>query len=432
MRIILLCIIVFMLQNVNPVVSHKSKTVKKTISKQMDPYPNSIKRYPPVKISRKQKVITGLEVLLEDADSLLKDKRIGLIVNHSSINSKGKHIIDLLHPKYKIAKIFAPEHGVRGNFDDNVSDSKDEKSGLQIISLYQGNKKAPTKEDLIDIDILIFDIQEIGVRYYTYATTMILAMKAAKENGKRIIILDRPNMAGHLGVYGPLLDKKYWGGFAGYYPIPLSHGMTIGELAAYYNEEEKIGADIQVIAMKNYSRKLFYDETGLPWRKPSPNIPDMESVIGYHLGGALERLNISVGRGTIAPFLMFGAPGINGNKLARELNKARLPGLKFEKIRFSPAFSNFKGKRCEGFRIVIRDRRKIDPMRTLITIAKQVYSALPGKEKMEHWMQVSGSIGRPEIAKAVAEDKTVESILTEIGQETTDFLKLRKKYLRYE
>ncbi|MCS6972124.1 MAG: DUF1343 domain-containing protein, partial [Leptospiraceae bacterium] len=297
----------------------------------------------------KTQVRTGLDELLR-RPQLLKNKRIALITNHSAVDRRGRHILDLLHPRFHIAKIFAPEHGIRGEIDEHIeSDGKDAKTGIPIISLYKKNKRAPSPEELADVDLLIFDIQEIGVRYYTYATTMILALKAAKETGKKMLVLDRPNPAAPLGVYGPLLEEKFHGGFAGYYPIPIAHGMTIGELAKYYNTRFGIGADLEVIKMRNYRRSLFYDETGLPWRKPSPNIPGMPSVIGYHLAGALESLNISVGRGTPAPFLFYGAPFMDAKKLVRELNKTKLKGVRFVPAHFKPEKSAHAGKVCHGF-----------------------------------------------------------------------------------
>lgn len=377
------------------------------------------------------KVKTGLDNLLKDSDKWLKDKRIGLIVNHSSIDAKGRHIIDLLHERYKIAKIFAPEHGVRGKVDDHVADGKDSKTGLKVVSLYQRKKKEPGAEDLRDVDILIFDIQEIGVRYYTYATTMILSMKAAKANGKKMLILDRPNMAAPLGVYGPLLETKFHGGFAGYFPIPISHAMTIGELAQYYNKHFDIGADIEVIKLSGYKHRMFYDETGQPWKNPSPSITDMNSVIGYHIAGSLESLNISVGRGTRRPFQLYGAPFFDAKRLAAALNAAKLPGVKFLPVVFRPSRSAYRSKLCRGIRLVITNRRKVDAMRTFITMAREVHKHLPEKGREKNWQRIAHAVGDSNFIDSLAKGEAMNVLLTRIAADVKAFQDVRQKYLLY-
>ncbi|HRP68262.1 MAG TPA: DUF1343 domain-containing protein [Turneriella sp.] len=377
------------------------------------------------------KVRPGLDTLMQKSDKWLKGKRIALIVNHSAVDSKGRHILDLLYPQYKVVKIFAPEHGVRGALDEHVDDEKDTKTGIPIVSLYQRKKKAPTNEDLADVDVLIFDIQEIGLRYYTYASTMVMAMKAAKSAGKTMYILDRPNMAGPLGVYGPLLEKKFHGGFAGYYPIPIAHGMTMGELALYYNKTFDIGANIRVMKMANYRRGMYYDETGLPWKNPSPSIVRMASVIGYHLAGAFETLNISVGRGTDHPFEVYGAPFFDAQKITRELTQAKLPGLKFTPTTFTPTRSAFKGKACHGFKLAITNRRKIQPMRTVITIGRILYKNLPEETRKANWARVANGIGDTAFIERIAKGENYKKLLKLLKKEVHGFIKSRKPYLLY-
>jgi len=384
-----------------------------------------------VEAAKKVRVKTGLDHLMANPDAHLKDKRIGLIVNHSAIDARGRHIIDLLHPKFKITKIFAPEHGVRGAVDEHVADGKDSKTGIPIVSLYQRKKKAPSEEDLKDVDILIFDIQEIGVRYYTYSSTMAMAMKAAKAAGKPMLILDRPNMAAPLGVYGPILESKFHGGFAGYYPIPITHAMTIGELAQYYNTNFQIGADIRVIKLSGYKHSMFFDQTGLKWVKPSPNITDMNSVIGYHLAGALETLNISVGRGTKKPFQYFGAPFFNGKKMAQALNAARLPGIKFVPVSFRPERSVYSRKRCSGFRLVITDRRKIQPLRTLVTIAQVLYKNLPEATRDKNWARTANGIGETGFIERIAKGESYKALEQLIAADVQAFSEQRKRHLMY-
>ncbi len=381
--------------------------------------------------AKKVKVRTGLDELMQKPDQWLKDKRIALIVNHSAIDARGRHIIDLLHPKYKIVRIFAPEHGVRGKVDDHVADGKDTKTGIPIVSLYQRKKKAPSDEDLKDVDILIFDIQEIGVRYYTYGSTMAMAMKAAKSAGKPMLILDRPNMAAALGIYGPILESKFHGGFAGYYPIPITHAMTIGELAQYYNANFQIGANIEVLKLSGYKHAMFYDQTGLPWRNPSPSIVDMNSVIGYHLAGSLEALNISVGRGTRKPFQYFGAPFFNGKKMAKELNAKKLPGLQFAAASFRPERSAYSRKRCSGFRLIVTDRRKIQPLRTLVTIAQEIYKNLPEATRDKNWVRTGNGIGQLAFIERIAKGESPQALEQLIAADVTAFAAARKNFLLY-
>ncbi len=380
---------------------------------------------------KRAKVKTGLDMLMQKPDALLKNKRLALIVNHSAIDSKGRHIIDLLHPRFKVAKIFAPEHGVRGEVDEHVSGEKDKKTGLPVVSLYTRNKKAPDNADLADVDLLIFDIQEIGLRYYTYATTMVLAMKAAKAAGKKMLILDRPNMAAPLGVYGPVLESKFHGGFAGYYPIPISHAMTMGELAHYYNSCFQIGADIEVVKLSGYKHSLFYDETGLPWRNPSPSITGMQSVLGYHLAGSLEALNISVGRGTTNPFQFFGAPFFDMKKIVTALNRAKLPGVKFYPAKFKPKRSAYSKETCRGFKLVVTNRRKVDPMRTMVTIAGILYKNLPEKSREKNWARIGNGIGDMAFIDAIAKGEKVDTLVQKTQSDVKAFEEERKKFLLY-
>lgn len=379
----------------------------------------------------KTKVKSGLDQLWEKRDAYLKDKRIALIVNHSAIDRQGRHIIDLLHPKYKIVKIFAPEHGVRGKVDEHVADGKDAKTGIPVVSLYQRKKKAPSEEDLKDVDILIFDIQEIGVRYYTYASTMAMSMKAAKAAGKPMLILDRPNMAAPLGIYGPILESKFHGGFAGYYPIPITHAMTIGELAQYYNANFQIGANIEVVKLSGYKHEMFFDQTGLPWRNPSPSIVDMNSVIGYHLAGSLEALNISVGRGTQKPFQYYGAPFFNGKKMAKALNAQKLPGVKFVAASFRPERSAYKSKRCSGVRLIVTNRRKIQPLRTMIAMGHEFYKNLPEESREKNWLRTANGIGETGFIERIARGESYQQLEQLIAADVKAFSETRKSYLLY-
>ncbi|MCY9141983.1 DUF1343 domain-containing protein, partial [Peribacillus frigoritolerans] len=308
-----------------------------------------------VKEKKKQKVSPGIEVLLKEEENVLSGKKVGLITNPTGIDSKLTSIVDLLHddPDINLTALFGPEHGVRGDAQAGASVEYyiDEKTGLPVYSLY-GKTKKPTPEMLKDVEVLVFDIQDVGTRYYTYIYTMAYAMEAAKENDIPFIVLDRPNPQGGESVDGPVLEPEF-SSFVGLYPIPLKHGMTVGELATLFNKEFKIGADLKVIKMKGWKRDMDYDDTGLPFVLPSPNMPTVSTTYVYPATGLIEGTNVSEGRGTTKPFELIGAPYINSDELAGKLNALRLPGVKFRAASFTPTFSKHAGKLSHGVEIYI-------------------------------------------------------------------------------
>lgn len=381
----------------------------------------------------------GLEVLQSQDFAAFRGKKIGLIVNHSAVTRNGEHAVDIFHKQGLVSKLFAPEHGIRGTKDELINNNEtDSLTGLPIYSLYQAKKKEPSAEELSGLDALVFDIQEIGVRYYTYATTMVYCMKAAKQAGIPFYVLDRPNMASPLGVYGPILEKEFQGGFASYYPIPIAHGMTIGELAQFYNKEFDINVDLTVIPMQGYNPDKFYDEQepAFPWRNPSPNIRSMDAVIGYHLFGSLEDITWSVGRGTDSPFTTYGVsvPGMNfmnGLQWGKRLDEKNLPGLELTAMVFNPGSSKLAGKQCYGFSIKITDRRALKPFFSTLTIAHEIYKILPDTSRSKELDRAGRSLGSRKVIAMIKAGKTPAEIEQSLRAEVAEFMKKREKYLIY-
>jgi uncharacterized protein YbbC (DUF1343 family)/CubicO group peptidase (beta-lactamase class C family) len=305
-------------------------------------------------------VLTGLDVLRRDKFAALRGRRVGLITNHTGLARDGAPAIDLLHaaPEVTLVALFSPEHGIRGALDrDGITDTRDEKTGLPVYSLY-GERRAPGIEQLAAIDTLVFDIQDIGCRFYTYISTMTLAMEAAAKTGKRFVVLDRPNPIGGTAVGGPLREGGFE--FIAAHTLPLRHGLTAGELARMIAAERKWKLDLQVIRCENWRRSQWYDETGLPWVHPSPNMRSLEAAALYPGIGMLEFTNLSVGRGTDAPFLVVGAPWVDEAALARELSSAGLPGVRVTPVHFTPTGSKFENQLCRGVRFTITDREALD------------------------------------------------------------------------
>ncbi|MBI4811802.1 MAG: DUF1343 domain-containing protein, partial [Ignavibacteriales bacterium] len=287
-----------------------------------------------------QRVRIGAEILLEMHLDSLVNKRVGIICNHTSLLPNGTHLVDTLQSRgVNITSLFAPEHGIRGNIPagEEVKNQKDIKTGLTVYSLYGGTKK-PTLEMLIDADVLIFDMQDVGARFYTYASTMAYCMMSAAENGKKFIVLDRPNPINGIDIEGPVLDLRLIS-FVGLFPIPVRHSLTIGELASMIVGEGYINpsnVDLTVIPMEGWKRTMWYDETGLPWIAPSPNMKTLATATVYPGTCLFEATNISEGRGSQKPFEFIGAPKIDSTLLVSKLNKLKLPGVIFSEIKFTP------------------------------------------------------------------------------------------------
>jgi uncharacterized protein YbbC (DUF1343 family) len=329
-------------------------------------------------------VKTGLEVLVRDGFAPLQGKRVGLVTNHSGIDSSRNSAIDLLAggKGFTLTALFSPEHGLRGTEDATVDSGRDAKTGLPVHSLY-GKTRKPTAEMLRDVDLLVFDIQDIGARYYTYCTTLALVMEAAKEAGKALLVLDRPNAIGGVEVEGPVLEESLRGNFIGYFALPTRHGMTLGELARLYNDEFRIGCRLDVVRMEGWTRGQYFDDTGLPWVNPSPNMRSLPAAIAYPGLGALEGTNLSVGRGTDKPFLWYGAPWIDGPALCRDLEARKLPGVRWKPVRFTPAKQPgmpvypHTDEACGGFEVEILDRAAFRPVAASLHVLDVLHRLYP-------------------------------------------------------
>ena len=318
-------------------------------------------------------VWTGLDVLREEGFERLAGARVGLVTNQTGRARDGATAIDLLYaaPGIELVALFSPEHGIRGVADGPVSSSRDTRTGLPIHSLY-GETRRPTAEMLQRLDTLVVDLQDVGARFYTYATTMAYLLEEAAPRGIRVMVLDRPNPIGGVEVEGPILDASSTG-FTGYFPTPVRHGLTLGELARLFNTERGIGADLEVVAMRGWRRATWFDQTGLRWVNPSPNMHNLHQALLYPGIGAIEGSNLSVGRGTDTPFEQIGAPWIDGPELALELNTRRLPGVRLYPLRFRPVSSRFAGERCEGVFFVVTDRAAFRPVRLGLEVTAALY-----------------------------------------------------------
>ncbi|MEO7672619.1 MAG: exo-beta-N-acetylmuramidase NamZ domain-containing protein, partial [Pyrinomonadaceae bacterium] len=323
-------------------------------------------------------VLNGIDILERNGFKELEGKRIGLVTNHTGRNLAGKQTIDILKeaPNVRLVSLFAPEHGIRGELDiAKIDDSKDEKTGLPIYSLY-GETRRPKPEQLKDVDAIVYDIQDIGARFYTYTATLRNVMEEAAKLGKPIFVLDRPNPINGVDVEGSLAEENKLS-FIAAHTIPVRYGMTIGEPGQMMNAERKIGADLRVIKMENWSRSMWFDETGQTWINPSPNMRSLNEATLYPGIGLLETTNLSVGRGTDTPFEVIGAPWLDGRKLAEYLNQRHLKGVRFVPIRFKPDASVFKGEDVGGVNIIITNRNEFRAVRTGIEIAaalRKLYS----------------------------------------------------------
>ena len=333
-------------------------------------------------------VLTGIDVLARDGFKQLAGMRVGLVTNQTGRDRAGRSTIDVLYqaPNVKLVTLFSPEHGIRGAADEKVSDSKDEQTGLPIYSLY-GETRRPRTEQLKDLDALVFDIQDIGTRFYTYISTLGYVMEEAAKAQRPVFVLDRPNPIGGLEVEGPVADADKLS-FTAYHTIPVRHGMTIGELARLFNQERGIGCDLKVIEMVGWRRAMWLDETSLLWVNPSPNMRSLTEATLYPGIGLLETTNLSVGRGTDTPFEVVGAPWIDGQQLASYLNSRRIAGVRFVPLRFTPASSVFKGEECGGINIIITDRGKFRPVLNGLEIAVALRKLYPAQWKVDNYLRL--------------------------------------------
>lgn len=377
-----------------------------------------------------QHVLTGVDVLRRDGFRQLHGQKIGLITNHTGRTQDGIGTVELLDKADNVALtvLFSPEHGFEGLLDvAKIDDATDDRTGLKIHSLY-GSTRRPTPEMLENVDTLVFDIQDIGARFYTYVSTMGEAMKAAAENGKRFVVLDRPNPINGVDVAGPLLDSGRES-FVGFHQIPVRHGMTIGELALMFQKELKLDLQLTVIPCEGWQREQYWDATGLVWINPSPNMRCLTQALLYPGMGLMETTNVSVGRGTDTPFEVLGAPWTDGRRLAAELNARQIPGTTFVPIEFIPDSSKFAGKKCGGINIIITDRRQFEPLRAGFEIAVVVRRLYPEDWKADGWLRL---LGDQDTFDALLSGQTAAQVQAVAAAGMEAFLQRRAGFLLYD
>ena len=391
----------------------------------------------------KIKVTTGIDALIADGFSCLKGKRVGLLTHGPacdlSLTSTLQHFMHHLQGGLKV--VFTPQHGFFAqaqNLDPvTIAQGTD---GLKWVSLYGKDESSlhPLKDDLVNLDILVVDLVDAGSRFHTFQATMLYAMRAAFANGVAVMVLDRPNPLGGIAVEGPMLLPE-WSSFVGVHPIPIRHGLTIGELAILYKEELELGGDLEVVPCEGWKRSMYFDETGLPWVMPSPNIPTLETAIVYPGQCLLEGTNLSEGRGTTQPFQMCGAPFLNPNLVADTMSKEMLPGISFRPVSFKPTFDKWQGEQCGGVEILVTDRSIFQPVRTSLALLHHL-RLLSGKhfawraepyEFVKDKLAIDLLLGSDRERMQMQAGMPWRDIIAEWAEEEADFLFHRKPFLIY-
>ncbi len=374
-------------------------------------------------------VLTGIDVLSRDNFAPLSGQRIALITNQTGVDRHGKSTIRILHDAdvVDLVRIFSPEHGLEGKLDiPVVGDGTESDTGISVFSLY-GDTRRPTPAMLDEIDTVVFDIQDIGTRFYTYISTMGNAMQAASELGVRFVVLDRPNPINGTAVAGPVLDDGKQS-FVGFHRIPIRHGMTVGELALLFKDELAIDIELQVVKLEGWQRAQFFDTTSLPWINPSPNMRSLTEAILYPGIGILETTNLSVGRGTDTPFEVIGAPWLDGVALAAQLSDLELPGISFAPLEFTPDASKFSGEQCSGLRMTITDREQFEPVRTGLEIAHLLRRNYPDTWEAEPYLRL---LGNDAAHRAVIDGRRYAEISASYIDGLNDFRDRRARFLLY-
>jgi len=384
-------------------------------------------------------VKTGIDVLEKDGFSRFRKQRLGLIINPSSVNRNLESTLEVfLRNGVKVTAVFGPEHGIRGEFQDQekCTGFKDEKKDILIYNLY-GKHLAPTEEMLKSVDTLVFDIQDVGARYYTFIWTMALAMEKAAQYNKRFVVLDRPNPINGVDTEGPILQKGYES-FVGLYPIPIRHGMTAGELALMFKNEFSISIGLDVVRMEDWNRSLWFDETGLRWVPPSPNMPTLDTAIVYPGMCLLEGTNISEGRGTTKPFEYFGAPWLKTELVLKELKE--LKGCKLRTLHFRPLFGKYRGEICNGFQLYIASRDKFKPVITALEIILAIKKAhqdefrwkKPPYEFEAEKLPFEILTGNPKVRELIDNKCSIKDIEIVCNEGFDKFQEIGRKYFLYE
>lgn len=380
--------------------------------------------------NKEEKIRLGID-RIDEYLNIFEGKRIALITNATGYNSEGESTISVLKKKTNLKLLFSPEHGLNANFKEGslIDNSIDRKTSLKIYSLY-GKQKKPTNEMLKDIDIICFDIQDVGARFYTYIYTMAYAMQATKENGKTFVIFDRPNPISGSVVEGFILQEEF-SSFVGLYPIAQRHGMTVGELGAMFNKEFGINCDLKIIPLKNWARSSYFEDLSLVWVPSSPNIPNSNTALIYSGMCLFEGTNMSVGRGTTLPFQYIGAPFINADELVEKLKKENINGVKIFPAYFTPNSSMYKNEACEGIYIAVSDRESFQPVRVAIKIFNTIKKTYPefkiNDEKIRH-CGLNLLFGNEKLSEKNIDEK---ALFRDMSIDEKRFMKKRQAYLLY-
>ena len=376
------------------------------------------------------------------ASTALDGKRVGVVCNPASVDLQLEHIADRLaaRPRTTLAAIFGPQHGFRSDVQENMIETghgRDDLRRVPVYSLYSETRE-PTEEMLNGIEVLVIDLQDVGTRIYTYIYTMANCLIAARKHGVKVIVCDRPNPIGGVAVEGPMLERGFES-FVGMYPIPMRHGMTIGELARLFNDEFGIGANLEVIAMEGWRRDLYFEETGVPWVMPSPNIPTIETAVVYPGTVLFEGTNVSEGRGTTKPFELIGAPWVTSERFADGLNRLELPGVYFRPVLFEPTFHKHARTSCGGCQIHPLDRTRFRPVETAVALlvafracgSDQFAWRPPPYEYEHHKLPVDILAGSSELRDQVQAGLSAREIARSWETSTNDFQALRKRFVLY-
>jgi uncharacterized protein YbbC (DUF1343 family) len=393
--------------------------------------------------SDNEKVIVGADELLAEHYDLIRGRKVAIVTNHTAVLSSGIHLVDTLFARndVTITALFGPEHGIRGDAPDGltIKDGIDTKTGLPVYSLY-GKTRKPTREMLKNSDVILFDIQDIGARFYTFISTMYYTIEAAADFDIPVIILDRPNPIGGINVDGPIRSEDLKS-FVAIAPIPIIHGMTVGELALMFNGESMIEsekkASITVVKLKHWQRNFYYDDCGLKWINPSPNMNSLNTAIVYPGMCLVEGINVSEGRGTFMPFLQIGAPYIDSESLIMELSNFKIEGIKINPVRFSPkSIENmslnpkYKNKTCFGIELNLTDREKFESLKFGVILIYAIHKLYPGKfEFRKNWLDKL--FGRKYLREMISNNRHPSEIIEKWNDDVVKFRKLREKYLLY-
>jgi uncharacterized protein YbbC (DUF1343 family) len=386
-------------------------------------------------------VLAGLDVLARRLPRLLRGRRVGLLSHQASVTRELVHAVDVVRglPGARLAALFAPEHGITGAAQDQIGigGERDRTTGLPIWSLY-GQRLAPTQTSLRGLDALVIDLQDVGARYYTFNWTMVLAMKECARADVPVVVLDRPNPLGGERLEGNVAAPGY-SSFVGLYPLPIRHALTIGEIAGYVNETYALGCDLTVVPMQGWRRPMLWEDTGLAWVPPSPNMPTLDTAYVYPGGCLIEGTNLSEGRGTTRPFELVGAPYLDGARLAAALTRRRLPGVAFRAAGFEPAFHKWRGRRCGGVQVHVTDRARFRPFLTYLALivdarrlgGRRFRWRRPPYEFEWKRLAIDLLCGGPAIRRAIERGRPLARIAAPWARDLAAFARARRPYLLY-